>query len=780
MTKSLRLLIVLLFLFSAVGFSQKVTLHGYLTDNSNGESLIGASVYVKGTSKGTVTNVYGFYSLSLDPGDYTIVYSYMGFVNIEKKIELIKDTKLSVELATDSEEIEEVVVTAKAGNDNIVSAKMGVQKLDSKVIDRVPTLLGEADVIRILQLTPGVVPTSEMSSNLSVRGGERDQNLILLDNATVYNASHLLGLFSVFNNDAIKNIDLYKGIIPSRFGGSISSVLDINMKEGNSKKFTGVGSIGLLTSRLTLEAPIVKSKGSVLISGRRTYIDVLTGLAEKINDKVSKVPYYFYDFNAKANYTLNDKHRIYLSGYFGRDVANLEIDDDAKQESNWGNYTTTLRWNYLVTKKLFANTTFLINNYDYYIDAKMNYGETGQGFRWDASLRDYGVKFDLGYFLNPDNTVKFGASSIYHDFNIAEVKGYADTMKFNFTIPKMYCLEHAAYIGNEQKIGDVLTLEYGLNISALQNMGSANVFTLENYNVVDTTRYGKNKIFNTYWNLDPRFSLSWIINPNNSIKAGYSRTHQYLHIASNSSAGTPLDVWMPVTPNVKPQYGHQASVGYFRNLNNDMYQISVEGYYKAMYNQIEFVEFSQPYFNEKIEEEFRFGKGRAYGLELMAKKSEGRYTGWIAYTLSKSERKIEDIQEKDWYPSSFDQRHNISIVNMLDITKRLSVSVNWLFNTGKPFDAPVSRIEYGNEIVPYYDGKNASRYPNYHRMDLGVELKNKPKKRYQTSWTFSVYNLYNRKNANSIYFKQGVGNTTEAWRYAMMKRIISASFNFKF
>jgi len=344
----------------------------------------------------------------------------------------------------------------------------------------------------------------------------------------------------------------------------------------------------------------------------------------------------------------------------------------------------------------------------------------------------------------------------------------------------MYAIESAAYIGNEQKLGDNINLEYGLNFSVLQNLGKAEVHTLKDYKVVSTKKISDREVYNTYWELDPRFALNWVINPLHSIKVGYARTHQYLHIASNSTAGTPLDVWMPVTPNVKPQYAHQGSIGYFRNFNNNMFELSVESYYKQMYNQVEFREFSQPYFNERIEEEFRFGEGRAYGVEVMFRKNEGKLTGWVSYTLAKSERKIKDLQEKDWYPSAFDQRHNISVVGMYDITKRLSVSANWTYHTGKPFDAPAARYTYGNSIVPYYDGKNASRYPHYHRMDMGIEWKNKPRKRYESSWTFSVYNLYNRKNANSIYFKQAQGNTTEAWRFAMMKRIYSVSFNFKF
>jgi hypothetical protein len=555
------------------------------------------------------------------------------------------------------------------------------------------------------------------------------------------------------------------------------------MKEGNQKKFSGVGSIGLLTSRLTLEAPIIKDKAAILVSGRRTYFDLLMKGMNKLNNEIAEVPYYFYDFNLKTNYTINEKHRIYLSGYFGRDVADFSLSEDNSQQTYWGNYTGTVRWNYMISKKMFSNLTLLASNYDYLIESKSTYGKNKdktQNLRWDAYLKDYSLKWDLNYYVNPNNSLKFGLITTYHDFNVGDIKGNIDTIHYAFRIPKSYSLEHAVYISNQQKIGKKIVIEYGLRASLLQNIGKTTIYGIEDYEVVDTSNYKSGEVYNSYPGLEPRFSSTFIINDGNSIKAGYAKTIQYLHVASNSNSGTPLDVWMPVSPYTKPQKSHQFAIGYFSNYFGNKLQTSIEGYYKRMYNQIDFKEFSNPYFNPQIEADFRFGIGRAYGLEFMVKKPSGRVSGWISYTLSKSERKIKDIQEQDWFLSPYDHRHNVSVVGMFDITDRLSVSSNFVFLTGQPFDAPSARWEYGNLILPYYQGKNASKYPDYTRMDFGLEYKTKPKKRFESSWTFSIYNVLNRRNPNMIYFETAENNTTQAYRMSLLQRIISVSYNFKF
>ncbi len=763
---------------------QQATINGYVKDATNGEVLIGATVLIKGTSKGTITNPYGFYSLSVPPGEYTIQYNYLGYTSADKEITLQEDQYIIVELQPTQTELEEVVITAEGKNENIVSSKMSNVALTSKTIDKIPVLLGEADVIKSLMLMPGVKATGEISSNLSIRGGARDQNMLLLDEATVYNASHLVGIFSIFNNDALNNVEMYKGIMPVEYGGRISSLIDIRMKDGNFKKFSGSGGIGSIASRLTLEVPVVKDKGSVMISGRRTYIDLMMKLMHSIDSTIPELPIYFYDLNMKANYALSPKHRIFLSGYFGRDAADLSFNDDASTKFVWGNYTTTFRWNYIITRRLFSNLTLLASNYDYKIENSFTLGREKKEyyFKWDAFLKDYSIKIDMGYFVNPSSTVKFGISSTYHDFNVGQVNGHYDTTNFNYLIPKVYCREHAGYIGNEYKIEDLLTFDYGLRLTLLENIGNATVHTLTDYEVTSTTTYEKGKIYNRYYGLEPRFSVSYIMNERQSVKAGYARTRQYMQVASNAISGTPLDVWIPAGPNIKPQFADQVSIGYFRNFKENKVKASIEVYYKDMKNQIEFKEFSQPYLNPEIEEEFRFGKGRSYGLELLIEKPEGKWTGWISYTLSKSERKTNDIQEKGWYLSPYDSPHDISIVSIYQVMPRLSLSVNWVYLSGKPVNSPVARWEYGNLILPYYPGRNNDRLPAYHRLDLGLEYKFKPKKRFQSSVSLSIYNAYNRKNYSTVSFTQDNlnPNITSATGISILPMIVSSSFNFKF
>lgn len=771
--------------------AQKVTLNGYVKDKEDGEALIGANITVKGTTTGAISNTYGYYSLSLKPGTYTILFSYVGYADFEKIIELNTNQTFTLELASAAEMLNEVVVSSEKKNNNIVSSKMGLEKLDSKTINKIPVLFGEADVIKTLKLLPGVVSTGELSSNISIRGGGRDQNMLLLDEATVYNNSHLLGMFSVFNNDAIKNVQLYKGIIPAQYGGRLASLIDVRMKEGNTKKLTGVGSIGLLTSRLTVEAPIVKDKGAILISGRRTYIDLFTRAMHKMApEKVpNEIPFYFYDLNAKANYILNDNNRLYLSGYFGRDVFSSSVGDDASMKTDWGNYTGTLRWNHIVNRKLFVNTSLIASKYDYSINSKLTLREDEEEVHietsWIAWLKDYTLKSDFGYFLNPKNTVKFGISGTYHDFNVGDVSSVVDTSHYKFQIPKYNCYEWSAYLSNEQTF-EKFTLEYGLRASLFQNVGKAKYYTIEHneddYYVSDTTEVSKGKVYNHYWGLEPRFSVSYIINSSNSIKFGYARTNQYIQVASNSESGTPLDTWMPAGKNIKPQISDQVSLGYFMNLPEKSIETSVEIYYKYMQNQIEFKEFAETYLNEFIEEELRFGIGRAYGIEFMVRKPSGKLNGWVSYTYSKSERKTKDIQETGWYLSPYDITHNLSVVANYDITKRLSLSGNFVLTSGKPFNAPTGRFEYGGEIGLYYGEKNSSRYPMYHRLDLGLEWKNKPHKRYNSSWTLSVYNVYNRKNATIIYFKNVKDNQykTAAYRISMLPVIPTIAYNFNF
>ena len=782
--KAIFLIITVLILTNTV--AQRYTISGYVKDKNNGESLIGANIFIKESSVGTVTNTYGFYSLSINPSDYTLVYSYLGYKSRETTISLDRDITLNVELEAAPDSIDEVIIIAERRDDNIRSTKISNVKISSKVINRIPVIMGETDVIKALTLLPGVISAGEVSSSLSIRGGARDQNLLLLDEAIVYNASHLGGFFSVFNNDAIKNVELYKGNIPAQYGGRLSALIDVRMKDGNNKRFAANGGIGLLSSRLTIESPIVKDKGSLMISGRRTYYDLLMKIMHEIADTIPELPVHFYDLNLKGNYTLNHKHRLYLSGYLGRDVADLSLGNDVSSAFNWGNYTATFRWNYIINKKLFSNLTLLASNYDYEIYNKLKLGREKKEymFRWSSYLKDYSAKLDFGFYINPDNTLKFGLISTYHDFNVGRVNGKNDTITWQYKIPPIYCIENAIYVSNEQKISDKINISYGMRFSSLHNIGKATSFVYEDYTVVDTNYYKWGEIYNTYGGIEPRLGLAYILSLKHSVKIGYTRTRQYLQIASNSTSGTPLDIWIPSSPNVKPQIADQYSIGYFRNMKENTLKASLELYYKNMQNQVDFKEFAEPHLNPEIEGELRFGKGRAYGMELMVEKAEGKLTGWISYTLSHSERKTKDIQEKGWYTSPYDIPHDISVVLTYKLTSRVIFSANWVYQSGRPLNAPVARWEYGNLVLPYYPGRYTDRMPAYHRFDLGLEIKGKqkPGKRFESSLSFSIYNLYNRKNANAIYFVQDDEDLTrtKAMRLSMFRFMPSVTYNFKF
>lgn len=782
-------LLVLLLIVSGFTHAQKYTLNGYVKDKSNGEVLIGANIYIKDAYTGTSSNAYGFYSITLPEGDYEMVYDYIGYETALKEITLNTDISLNVELELTTEQIEEVMVSSERKDQNIVSNQMSNIKLQSKTIEKIPVLMGEVDMIKSLQLLPGVKSTGEASSGMSIRGGARDQNLMLLDEATVYNASHLGGIFSVFNNDAIKNVELYKGNIPAQYGGRLSSLIDIRMKDGDMKKFSGRGGIGLISSRLTLEAPIVKDKGSFIVSGRRTYLDAIISAARKItgNEKIIEFPLHFYDLNAKANYTINQDNRVFLSGYFGRDVFAFSTNPQNNAGFNWGNYTGTIRWNHIFNRKLFSNYTFLVSNYDYLFDNKLSIGreEKEFSFEYDALVKDYALKADFGYYLNDHNTLTFGISSIYHDFKVGEVKGKQDTVPFNFKLPTIEGIESAVYLSNKQKFGNKLTLTYGLRYSMFQNIGEATVNKVDDdYNVTGTIRYDKGEIYHTTHGAEPRLGITYVISGNQSVKASYMITRQYLLIASNSRTGNPLDVWICVNPNIKPQIGYQYSGGYFRNFLDNNIETSFELYYRDLRNQVVFKEFAQPQFNPDLEEELRFGKGRAYGMELLVKKPSGKLNGWISYTWSRSERNIKDIQQKGWYLSPYDSPHDFTIVAIYEASKRIDISGNWVFRTGRPLTAPSLRYEYGNLILPWYAGRNEDRMPDYHRLDLGLTIRNKekPGRKWEGEWVFSVYNAYARKNADAIYFDDTDENPlkTAAYRTTYFSIFPAVTYNFRF
>jgi hypothetical protein len=731
----------------------KRTLSGYIHDKSTGEDLIGATVYVKEIKSGTTSNIYGFYSISLVEGQYTVVYSYVGYAPVEKTFDLKENITYDVHLALANQELQEVVITGEAVNANVTQPEMSAIKMDSKTIKQIPALMGEVDIIKAIQLLPGVQSISEGSSGFSVRGGSLDQNLIQLDEATVYNASHLMGFFSVFNNDAIKDVKLYKGDIPASSGGRLSSLLDVRMKDGNTKRFSGTGGIGTISSRLTLEGPIVKDKGSFIVSGRRTYADIFLKLNS--DPAVRDNTLYFYDFNAKVNYEINDNNRVFVSAYYGKDVFK---NPDFKML--WGNSTFTLRWNHLFSKKLFSNFTVLYSKFNYELGVPEG---SSSSFEWLANLKDYGAKADFTYYLNTNNTLKFGTSSTFHNFIPGTARGLgSEAFLTEYVVQNTNGLESAIYAGNEQKIGARLIAKYGLRFSHFVNVGESTIYNYDDhYELVDSTVYDKGEFFSPYAGLEPRIGLVYLLNELSSVKASYSRTRQYIHLAQNSTAGTPLDIWFPSSPNVNPQIADQFALGYFRNFRKNTIETSVEGYYKKFQNAVDFKDHAELLLNKLYEGELRFGEGQAYGLEVYFKYEIKKLSGWISYTLSRTERKTntlyaeDGINDNNTYLASWDKPHNVAIVLNYNMSRRLIMGATWVYNTGAAVTFPVGRIQVGNQYIPIFSERNGYRMPDYHRLDVSVTLlgKQKPEKHWNWDLNFSAYNAYARKNPGVIHVK---------------------------
>ena len=756
--------------------ANKVTLSGHVRDQRNGEELIGANIYIKGKAIGTSSNVYGFYSISLEPGTYTMVFSYIGYVAREKDITLEQDLTLNMELQPREQELEEVVVTAEKPNQNVSRNQMSFEKLSVKQIRKLPAFMGEVDIIKSIQLMPGVHSISEGSSGYSVRGGSQDQNLVMLDEATVYNISHFMGFFSVFNNDAIQNVELYKGDIPARYGTRLSSVLDVRMKNGNSKEFRATGGIGNISSRLTLEGPIVKKKTSFILSGRRTYFDLFLPLLPEENIQDNSI--FFYDLNAKINHRMNKNNRFFLSGYFGRDRFKNNFSD-----IGYGNRTLTFRWNHLFSEKIFANFTLLHSKYNYHLASPE---EAAWSYRWDSHLMDNCLKADFTWYPNASNTVEFGASSCYHTYDPGLIKGTGEESIYSrFDLANNYALEHGLYISNEQEITAGLTLKYGLRLSAFQNMGKDTVFHYnDRYEVVDSTAHRSGEIYNTYMGLEPRLGIKYQFDRQNSMKASYSRTRQHVQLAQNTRAGTPLDLWFPAGPNVKPQIADQFALGYFRNLFTNKVELSLEGYYKKMQHTIDFKDHANMLLNPKLEGELRFGQSHSYGLELMARYKDEKINGWLSYTYSKTTRTVGAINDGNPYRAPFDRPHNLTLVANYQLTQRLALSANWVYTSGQPVTFPIGRYESEGKIVPVYSDRNAYRLPDYHRLDLSltIQAKDKPDQKWEGEWNFSLYNAYGQKNTWAMNFVQDEQDPykTVAEKTYLFSVVPSVTYNFKF
>lgn len=752
------------------------TISGTITDASTGETLIGATIYITERAGGTISNVYGFYSLRLDPGQYKLKYSYIGYESIEITVPLQQDTTINVKLSSIDKTLNEVVVSAERFNENLSQAQMSVTKLDIKSIRQIPALMGEVDVIKAIQLLPGVQATAEGGSGFSVRGGSPDQNLILLDEALVYNPSHLLGFFSVFNNDAVKSVELYKGDIPSSYGGRLSSVVDVRMNDGNSQRFSGQGGIGTISSRLMVEGPFQKDRSSFMLAGRRTYADLFLALSK--DEQIRNNTLYFYDLNGKANYIINDKNRLFLSGYFGKD--NFSNDNFG---IGWGNQTATLRWNHLFNATLFSNFSLIYSKFNYQLGVP-----EGQpnAFEWLASMEDISLKGDFTWYAGQQNTIRFGFLGTNHLFRPGTAEGKGEDTPFNrVEMPKNRALEGGLYVYNEQKFGELLTLKYGLRFSVFSNIGQSTVYAYDaNYEKFDSTFYEKGNIYNTFNGLEPRISLAYNLSENTSIKAAYTRNIQYVHLAQNSTAGTPLDIWFPSSPNVKPQIGDQFSAGYFRNFPRQMIETSIEGFYKLNHNAIDFKNHAELLLNQYLEGELRFGKAWSYGLEALIRKNEGRFNGWISYTWSRTFREIDAINQGDPYPASYDRPHDIAIVLNYQLNKKFVFGANWVYATGSPVTFPTGRFVYGNTIAPVYSDRNAYRMPDYHRLDLSVTYtpEPKPQRKWSGEWNLSVYNAYYRKNPWVINFVPDpkIPNTTYAEMTYLFGIVPAITYNFKF
>lgn len=783
-----RIIITLLCMFFGLLLqAQKFTLSGYVKDAKSGETLVGAVlINANDPSQATATNEYGFYSLTLPSGDYSFVVQYLGYTSITFAVSLIGKQRKNIEMLSTEEQLDEIVVEIERTDENVKSTDMGRIDIDIEKAKTLPVVFGEVDIMKTIQLLPGVQSSGEGNTGFYVRGGGPDQNLVLLDEAVVYNPGHLMGFFSVFNADAIKNSTLIKGGMPANYGGRLSSVLDISMRDGNDKSYHAEGGIGIISSRLLVEGPIKKNKSSFMITGRRTYIDVLAKPFTK-NSQLGGVPYYFYDLNTKINYRFSDKDRLYLSGYFGRDVAQFQLfDGRLKAGFDWGNATSTLRWNHLFSDKMFMNVSAIYNNYQFTADATFDALKN----TFKSSINDYNAKIDFTYFPHIKHTIRYGINYTYHVFNPRSLSvNTGDTTFVNENSnDNKYAHESAVYISDEYKITDKLMVTAGLRGVNFAQMGPFIHYQYNEVNQVDTsltTTYNAGDIVSTHFGLEPRISARYSINSTTSLKAGYSYNHQYVHLVSNSYTTLPLDIWVPSSILVKPQVSQQISTGVFRNFKNNMYETSVEVYYKDLKNQIEYGESYTPdQLNKSIEYEFVFGNGNSYGAEFFVNKQQGNLTGWIGYTLSWTKRIFPDLNGGEIFPARFDRRHDLSVVSTYTYTKRWTFSGVFVYGTGQSVTMPQQFYIAEGIVAKDYGPRNGFRMEAYHRLDLSAIWKSKETARFDNEWVFSIYNVYNRKNPFFYYIDtkldENNGIQNKAYKVYIFPILPSVTWNFKF
>lgn len=771
---------------------EKFTLSGTISDSNSNETLIGVNLFIPELKTGVTTNEYGFYSITIPKGNYTIRISYMGYQTLEETLQLNQNTKTNFKLLTLENTLKEVIITDTKTRTDIRKPEMSVNKLSISAIKKMPVVLGEVDVLKSILLLPGVTNAGEGASGFNVRGGGADQNLILLDEATIFNSSHVFGFFSVFNPDAIKDLKLYKGGIPARFGGRASSVLEIYQKDGSSKGFHANGGIGLISSRLLLEGPLVKDKGSFLIGGRSSYAHLFMKLSKDQKDNAA----YFYDLNTKMSYKLNPNNNLFLSGYFGRDVFSL-----ANSFTNiYGNSILNLRWNHLFSDKLFSNLSLIYSDYYYGLD--LNF----VGFKWDSGIKNYNIKYDFKNYISDRFKLNYGLNAIYYDFNPGIIKPSSATSGINFAqLDKKHAFEPALYINADQELSKKFSVSYGLRYSLFYRLGqstvnvyadnnpvtfNSNMQIYEKATPIGTQTFKKNDVLKSFNYLEPRFSLAYQLNEKQSVKASYNRMVQYLQLISNTSSPTPLDVWTPSDTFIKPQIADQVAVGFFKNFTNESYSLEVEAYYKKVQNRIDYIDGADLIANNALEQVILNGQLRSFGLEVMVKKNEGRLNGWISYTLSKSQQQTpgrtsleSGINNGQWYNSAYDKTHNLAITSSYLLNEKWSFGANFSLQSGQPVTYPNGQYQYLGITVPSYGLRNENRLPAYHHLDVSATLtprKNNNRK-LKGEWVFSIYNLYNRKNAAAINFRQNSDTgINEAVKTSIFGMVPAVSYNFKF
>ncbi len=763
---------ILLGMFSGTFAQQKYTLSGTISDASSGEDLAGAIVSVDNSNYSTICNSYGFYSITIPEGDYNISLRLMGYENQMTSVQLHSSLLINFRMNEISYELENVEVRGERADQNITSLEMGSVKINPKQIENIPVFFGERDLIKTMQLMPGVKQAGEGNTGFYVRGGGLDQNLILLDEAPVYNASHLLGFFSVFNSEAIRDANLLKGSIPAEYGGRASSVLDIRMKEGNLKEYQTTGNVGLISSNLSFEGPIKEEVSSFMVSARRTYADLFLQLAPDKDLRDAQL--YFYDLNMKANFKLNEANRLFVSGYLGRDKFSMQN----QFGFDWGSKTSTIRLNHTFSDKLFSNSSLIYSDYSYQIDIAGD-NDVLLGSR----IQDFNLKQDFSWYLNARNTLKFGANMIFHKIVPGEIEAAPGSVYSSLAVRPRRAIESSLYVSNSQQILERFQIYYGLRLALFSNVGPGDFYQFDkDGDLIQLISYENFKWVKTQGGPEPRLALNYQFDSQSSVKASYNRIFQFIHLLSNSTSSTPTDVWLPSSDNVKPQISDQWSLGYFRNSKTNLFESSVEVYYKDLKNQIDYKNGADLIFNSTVEAELVYGRGWAYGAEFLLKKNYGKLTGWLGYTWSKTMRQFDQINSGDAFPARQDRRHDVSVVGMYDLNRKLKISATWVYNTGNAVTFPNGKYVIDGKTIGYYTQRNGYRMPDYHRLDLGLTWIRKQTAKFESSWNFSVYNAYGRENAYFISFRQKKDDPdqTEAVQISLFKIIPSVSYKFKF